>query len=200
MGAKESIGHCAFQGCDSPVPKDQDCWGCGKPYCDNHRKMHSRCMKWILCANCWDEHLPWCETHEQHRGPLTAEKELGTGEEYVYIYYSKTEFENAQLQRRDRWLCKIGRTAGDLTVRIVLQSALTAHPEVPTIALALHTDDSKSLERLIHTALSYAGRHQKGAPGSEWFLTNPIEVETLYHSIEHMRRSLEISPLLEPRK
>jgi hypothetical protein len=148
-------------------------------------------MRWIVCAACWDEHLPWCETHEPHRGPLPVKKELGVGEERVYVYYSGTEFANAQLQHRDKWLCKIGRTAGDLTVRIVLQGALTAHPEVPTVALTMRTGDSKNLERLIHAALVYAGRHQKGAPGKEWFLTNPTEIENLYHSVEQMRKSLE---------
>jgi Meiotically up-regulated gene 113 len=77
-------------------------------------------------------------------------------------------------------------------MRIVTQGAKTAHPEVPIIALIFETDDSHNLERLIHASLAYAGRHQKGSPGAEWFLTNPTEVENLYASLEGMRKPLRL--------
>jgi T5orf172 domain len=193
--AKNQTINCAVEGCVNPVPRWQDCWECGKPHCSEHLKSHERCVRFRICPNpqCWEDHVPWCETHEPHRGPLPVGKKLGTGEECVYVYYNKTQFENSRLQKQDKWLCKIGRTKGDPTVRIVLQGALTAHSEVPTIPLTLHTEDSKNLERWIHATLSYAGRHQKGVPGAEWFMTNPAEVEHLYHSLEDLRTSLEIA-------
>jgi hypothetical protein len=79
-------------------------------------------------------------------------------------------------RRQKVWPCKIGKSKSAPDVRIVAQGALTAHATVPTIPLALKTNNSEQLEALIHAALKSAGRHMKGSPGREWFKTNPTEL------------------------
>ena len=106
-----------------------------------------------------------------YRGRLPIERKIGSGPECVYVYYEKAIFELAQLKKKTTWLCKIGCTVGEPDIRVITQRVKTAHSEVPIIPLTLHTDDSRNLERLLHAALAYAGRHEKGSLGREWFQT-----------------------------
>jgi T5orf172 domain len=188
---------CAVEGCKNSVPsKHQNCWECGLPHCTEHLTLHARCQKFKLCPNarCMEDHLPYCETKLPHRGPLPVLKTIGEGRESVYVYYMKTEYELAKLQSRPTWLCKVGRTVGEPDLRILTQGALTAHSEVPIVPLVFKTEDSRNLERLIHAALAFSGRHRRGAPGTEWFDVNPSEIESLYESFHSMRQSLLIEP------
>ena len=125
-----------------------------------------------------------------HLGPLHIEKQLGSGDESVYLWYNEAEAYRARRRRHSVWACKIGRTKGIPDGRIVSQGAGTAFSDVPNIGLVLKTDDSQTLEAMIHAALRGAGRHISNFRGTEWFRTNPNEVKTLYQILHRAKRFL----------
>ena len=53
-------------------------------------------------------------------------------------------------------------------------------PEKPKIALRIQTDKPFELEKAIHKLLSKDGKRLQGAPGAEWFVTSPSEVEEIH--------------------
>jgi hypothetical protein len=181
---------CAAQGCRNQVGTKPNCYECGKPHCEKHLKMHERCMKAKICPSpkCWGIHTPWCRKHLRHLGPLPVMKTLGKGRECVYVWYTETDFKAAKRSKKAIWLCKIGRTKGTPSGR-TLSVARTAHSGTPIVPLTFQTDDSRKLESLIHAALTYAGRHELGALGKEWFRTNPTEIETIYRELNRVIRS-----------
>ena len=73
-------------------------------------------------------------------------------------------------------------------------------PEKPEIALIIRTDDCKALETKIHEELKRRGDWldpKSGADviGTEWFLTNPAQVEGIFKSIEEKRKKEEVEKL-----
>lgn len=44
---------------------------------------------------------------------MRREKEIGDGEDYVYVYYSPNDKKLATFEGRDRWECKIGFPSTD---------------------------------------------------------------------------------------
>jgi hypothetical protein len=75
---------------------------------------------------------------------------------------------------------KIGRGA-DPQTRIRTQ--VTAMPEQP-IVLGIHEHpDPSNLERALHSVLILRGKRKKDAPGTEWFMTTPAEIETLIKTV-----------------
>lgn len=188
---KEKTAPAEDPGCPKPLIRDQEgCWECGhkcKPTIQ-----HKRCQDWWLCPDCWDDHIPYCEANLPHRGKLEAVKTLGSGSQCVYVYYGEAEYELAQFKAKTVWMHKIGLASdGDFTKRIRQQGTKTALSANPIVPLVFLTEDAARLERLLHVALTYAGRHHHVAPGAEWFETNPDEVERLYVSFEAMRQSLQ---------
>lgn len=76
---------------------------------------------------------------------------------------------------------KIGLTFGDTVQRIAAQIS-TSTPDKPVLLLEIRTHDCSSLERAIHSTLTYRGTKIVGA-GQEWFRTNREEVIAIYRSI-----------------
>jgi len=113
---------------------------------------------------------------------VPIEKMVGEGDNIVYCYYLPAYLELADKRKETFWPCKIGRTDGDPLIR-VLNQVSTALPEFPTIALAIKTNDARSLERAIQNILNLKKRKISSSPGSEWYLTNPDEVLNIYEKI-----------------
>ena len=61
----------------------------------------------------------------------------------------------------------------------VVDQVGTALPERPEIRLAVMTDNSAALEKMLHSILSQAGRSFDDAPGTEWYRTNEDEIESI---------------------
>ena len=61
-------------------------------------------------------------------------------------------------------------------------------PEYPEIGLIIETDNPPHIEQLIHGILKALNRHiEEDAPGTEWFRTNPNEVEAIYNNLQTLR-------------
>ena len=105
-------------------------------------------------------------------------RRLGTGNKSVYVYYYPAYKERAELREEDTWPCKVGRTEYANPIHRILGQPGTAMPEKPEIALVIQTDRPRQLENAIHRLLD--GNRISDAPGTEWFLTNPSEVEEKY--------------------
>lgn len=115
---------------------------------------------------------------------VLAEKELGEGDNTVYVYYYDTYREFAEYKGENRWPCKIGRTDKDPLQRIISQAG-TCYPERPNIALLLHCEDSALLETALHGVLKFQGKWMPTAPGTEWFITSPQEVEGIFLALSN---------------
>lgn len=71
---------------------------------------------------------------------------------------------------------KVGRGKNPL-LRISQQ--VTAMPEPPLILGTFDHPDEISLERALHAVLALRGKRKSDAPGAEWFVTTPAEIEAL---------------------
>ena len=71
---------------------------------------------------------------------------------------------------------KIGRGT-DPEARI--RSQVTAMPEQPIVLGKYEHKDPTTLERALHSVLNLRGKRKTDAPGTEWFLTTPGEIEAL---------------------
>jgi hypothetical protein len=112
---------------------------------------------------------------------LRPEKEVGSGTECVYLYFNPNDRRLAQLEGREVWECKIGRTgSADAISRILGQGVRTALSRLPTVGIVLRTDDSAELERALHSSLRLLEAEVPDSPGAEWFLTSPVRVEAWY--------------------
>jgi hypothetical protein len=75
---------------------------------------------------------------------------------------------------------KIGRgTDPDARIR----TQVTAMPEHPIVLGKHEHDDPISLERALHSVLILRGKRKTDAPGTEWFMTTPAEIETLIKTV-----------------
>ena len=112
---------------------------------------------------------------------LAPEKIIGSGKQSVYLYYYPAYRRLAELQSEEVWACKIGRARNDPISRISSQTR-TALPEYPKVGLIIKTDEFTLMETTIQNILKLQGKHIQDAPGREWFLTSPSEVETVYEN------------------
>lgn len=114
--------------------------------------------------------------------PWPVERTIGSGAQAVYIYFLPTYRDVAIQKHQSHWQCKIGMTTTDPLQRILSQTA-TALPERPIIGLVIRTDKANALEKAIHAILHLRSRKLDEVPGTEWFMTNPDEVDALYFQI-----------------
>ena len=106
---------------------------------------------------------------------------IGEGDGAVYLYYFPLYKQNAAARGESKFPCKIGMSESSAVDRVISQ-AKTALPETPRIALIIKTDKPAKLEKAIHHILSL--REQKSTDaGSEWFITNPKEVQDIYNNL-----------------
>ncbi len=112
---------------------------------------------------------------------LEPEKIIGSGKQSVYLYYYPAYRRLAELQDEEIWACKIGKAKNDPLIRISSQTR-TALPEYPTVGLIIKTNEFTLMETTIQNILKLQGKHIRNAPGREWFLTSPSEVERVYES------------------
>ncbi len=113
---------------------------------------------------------------------LEPERTIGSGKSSVYLYYYPQYRESAESKGEKIWECKIGRTRhSEADGRIKNQA--TGLPESPKIGLHVKTGDREKIERIIHDILKVRGKHIEDAPGTEWFMTSPSEVEEIYNFI-----------------
>lgn len=112
---------------------------------------------------------------------LAPEKIIGSGKQSVYLYYYPAYRRLAELQNEEVWACKIGKARNDPISRISSQTR-TALPEYPKVGLIIKTDEFTLMETTIQNILKLQGKHIQDAPGTEWFLTSPSEVETVYEN------------------
>ena len=113
---------------------------------------------------------------------LDSQRIIGDGTGSVYVYYYPTYRHYAESQGERAWACKVGRAGNDPDIRIRLQAS-TALPEYPEVGLVIKTDEPEILERAMHDVLKLNRKAKEDAPGTEWFITSPSEVEKIYDSI-----------------
>ena len=109
---------------------------------------------------------------------MIVEKEIGDGDDYVYVYYSPNDKKLALLEGKDRWECKIGFSSSDPIQRIIDQGVQTSVSREPIVGLLVRTDNGYYTESLLHKRL-YQHKVKSGIGGNEWFLTSPDEVENI---------------------
>ncbi len=118
--------------------------------------------------------------------PEIAEHVIGDGPESVYVYYYPAYKNLAKLLGNSSWPCKIGRTVGRVSERVIGQG--TALPERPRLTIVWKTDRSEVWEKVLHNLLKSYGQDIPEAPGKEWFITTPEEI------LEKIRFLLNASP------
>jgi len=97
---------------------------------------------------------------------IRIEKEAGKGSECVYLYFNPNDRRLAELEGRDCWECKIGRTSScDAIGRILGQGIRTSLSRPPTVGLVLRTGDSAALEKALHASLRLVGAEVPDSPG-----------------------------------
>lgn len=122
------------------------------------------------------------DNYDKQTANYEADKIIGVGNSSVYLYYYNTYKKYAEKCGEKIWECKIGRTDKDPLHRILGQSG-TCFPEIPHIALIIKCQNSLYLEQAIHSILKIRGKWIEDAPGTEWYLTSPNEVESIYNLI-----------------
>lgn len=111
-----------------------------------------------------------------------SERTIGSGRNSVYLYYYQWDQENATPNGLNVWECKVGKVEGrPLQARLREQAT---DPENFRLGLHIQTDDNPvEIERFIHNELKERDQHLDESLRTEWFLTNPNEVERIYKRI-----------------
>jgi len=122
------------------------------------------------------------ETKKTEIADYKADSIIGTGQNSVYVYYYDTYRKFAESYGKRFWECKIGRTDKEPLQRIFSQAG-TCYPELPHIALIIKCERSSQLESALHSVLKFRNRWIENAPGTEWFITSPEEVESIYQML-----------------
>ncbi|MYB65965.1 GIY-YIG nuclease family protein [Candidatus Poribacteria bacterium] len=122
------------------------------------------------------------ENEDAEYDDLEPEKIIGSGKQSVYLYYYPAYRRLAESQNEEVWACKVGMARNDLTNRVLSQTR-TALPEYPKVGLVIKTDASSLMEKTIQYILRIQGKQKDDAPGREWFITSPKEVEKIYECI-----------------
>ena len=131
---------------------------------------------WLISSSTRDD-----DSVDSEPDNLEPEKIIGSGKQSVYLYYYPAYRRLAELQDEEVWACKIGKAKNDPLIRISSQTR-TALPEYPTVGLIIKTNEFTLMETTIQNILKLQGKHIQNAPGREWFLTSPSEVERVYES------------------
>ena len=113
---------------------------------------------------------------------FSIDEELGVGSGTVYVYYYEVYKERALLKGQTIWECKVGMTDRNAMDRIFSQAG-TAYPEYPHVAMLIKCLSAKEMEAALHSILKLRGRWIENAPGTEWFLTSPMEIKDLYYMV-----------------
>ena len=109
------------------------------------------------------------------------ERSIGSGRNSVYLYYYQWDRENATSNGLNVWECKIGLAERSLQERLREQ---VTDPENFKLGLHIQTDDNPAeIEKPIHDELKELKKHLGESLRTEWFLTNPNEVERIYKRI-----------------
>jgi hypothetical protein len=125
---------------------------------------------------------------------IRPDKEVGAGLECVYLYFNPNDRRLAELEGRDVWECKIGRTGRrDAIQRTLGQGIRTALSRLPAIGLVLRTEDSGALESALHSSLRLVGAEVPDSPGNEWFITSPARVEVWYGTFQNSLAAIKTS-------
>jgi hypothetical protein len=114
-----------------------------------------------------------------------AEKEMGRGSEYVYVYFFPSDLSTQQQTKERRY--KVGKAKCSALQRIMDQIG-TSHPEPPCILRFYRTNNCNELEAAFHNILRLRSK-KVAAPGKEWFFTSPEELDAIFHFIEEERFS-----------
>ena len=122
--------------------------------------------KWSILSN--------TDVHPNDFFTSDTVRTLGSGRNSVYLCYYPAYRCLAEYEGKEFWACKIGR---------VESQTRTEMPELPEIRLVFKTDNPENLEQILHDILKFRGKHIADAPGKEWFMTSPSEVEGIYNSI-----------------
>ena len=125
---------------------------------------------------------------------IRPNKEVGDGPQCVYLYFNPNGRRLAELEGRDVWECKIGRTSSrDAIQRILGQGIRTSLSRLPTVGLVFRTEDSSALENALHSSLRLVGAEVPDSPGNEWFITSPERVEAWYESFQSALATIKTS-------
>ena len=130
---------------------------------------------WLIPSSTQDDNVD----SKPNNLDLDLEKIIGSGKQSVYLYYYPTYRRLAELEGEEVWACKIGRAKNDPLIRISNQTR-TALSEYPKIGLIIKTDEFVLMETTIQGILKLQRKHKRDAPGTEWFITSPSEVEQIY--------------------
>ncbi|MDE0423506.1 MAG: GIY-YIG nuclease family protein [Candidatus Poribacteria bacterium] len=119
---------------------------------------------------------------------LNAEKTIGAGRHSVYLYYDQHKRVRAESKGETFFPCKIGRTTQELHTRIYQQDTTVA-AERFKLGLHIKTEDPIFIEQIIHETLKARGQHIDDAPGREWFLTAPSDVERILEKMDKEKQA-----------
>ncbi len=107
--------------------------------------------------------------------------------EEVYCYSYDAYKILAGCMNYDKFPIKIGKTTVGSAERIQSQcSSGTSLPEYPHIYMVVHTPNATKLEKLIQDFLALQNHAVANAPGKEWYMTNPEELEKIVQTIDSM--------------
>lgn len=110
-----------------------------------------------------------------------AEAELGEGAQAVYAFYLPTYRTHAQRDGSSGWPIKVGMTTTSVEVRMAAHR--TALPEPPVVGLVIRTENAALAEKVIHGVLTLRGRRLDDSGGSEWFVTSPEEIASVWRRV-----------------
>lgn len=105
---------------------------------------------------------------------------IGSGRHSVYLYYYQWDRDSAKSKGLNVWECKIGKTERALQERLKEQAT---DPENFRLGLHIQTDNPTDIEEHLRNELKERGKHLDESLRTEWFLTNPNEVERIYKRI-----------------
>jgi hypothetical protein len=106
-------------------------------------------------------------------------REIGLGDEYVYIWQHRDDVEVAKAANRPTWSCKIGKSK-NAAQRLLSDGSRTFVAKSPEIGLMIRCDDAENVEKVIHYTLRRCQRSLKDSAGREWFETSPGQVANFY--------------------
>ncbi len=136
---------------------------------------------WFIPSISQDNESVDDESVNAEEANLDSERTVGSGKQSVYLYYFPAYQCLAELLDEEAWPCKIGKTRYDVVNRISSQTR-TALPEYPKVGLIIKTDELSLMENTIQNILRLQGKQKQDAPGNEWFITSPSEVERVYEN------------------
>lgn len=123
---------------------------------------------------------------------------FGRGSEWIYLYTFPTHENLAHERRQQRYPMKLGMTTRANVVERVeeqIRASTTAISERAILRLAFRVNDAMHIESWMHDKLIQAGHQYPDSVGTEWFNTNPVEVEQLFRSYV-LQKSTQSDPVL----